>query len=178
MYEHRSMPLLPRRAFARRMAGHALFALAFIAGSLAIGVAGYHWIEGMPFIDSLLNASMLLGGMGPVGDLHTVAGKLFASAYALFAGIGFLVVAGVLFAPVIHRFLHKFHLELAADQDAPRKDLPGRQSYRADRSRLPRPATAGGAAADRSRREEAPRRGEPPRGGSRPAEGGDGQGEP
>jgi len=110
------MPLLPRRAFARRMARHALFALAFVAGSLAIGVAGYHWIEGMPFVDSLLNASMLLGGMGPVGELHTVAGKLFASAYALFAGIGFLVVAGVLFAPVIHRFLHKFHLELAADQ--------------------------------------------------------------
>lgn len=155
------MPLLPRRAFARRMAGHALFALAFVAGSLAIGVAGYHWIEGMPFIDSLLNASMLLGGMGPVGDLHTVAGKLFASAYALFAGIGFLVVAGVLFAPVIHRFLHKFHLELAADQDAPRKDLPGRQGYRADRSR----------------REELPRRGEPPRRGSRPEEDGDTPGE-
>jgi hypothetical protein len=177
MFEHRSMPLLPRRAFVRRMAGHALFALAFVAGSLAIGVAGYHWIEGMPFIDSLLNASMLLGGMGPVGDLHTVAGKLFASAYALFAGIGFLVVAGVLFAPVIHRFLHKFHLELAADQDAPRKDLPGRQSYRADRSRLPRPAAAGGVAADRSRREEAPRRGEPPRREYRPEEDGDSQGE-
>jgi hypothetical protein len=176
MYEHKSMPLLSRRAFARRMAGHALFALAFVAGSLAIGVSGYHWIEGMPFVDSLLNASMLLGGMGPVGDLHTVAGKLFASAYALFAGIGFLVVAGVLFAPVIHRFLHKFHLELAADQDAPRKDLPGRQSYRADRSRLPQPATAG-AAADRSRREEPPRPGEPPRHGSRPEEDGGGQGE-
>jgi hypothetical protein len=135
MYEHKSMPLLPRRAFARRMAGHALFALAFVAGSLAIGILGYHYFERMPYIDSLLNASMLLGGMGPVGDLHTVGGKLFASAYALFAGIGFLVVAGVLFAPLIHRFLHRFHLELAADEDAPRKDLPGRQSYRADRSR-------------------------------------------
>ena len=150
------MPLLPRRVFMRRMAGHALFALAFVAGSLGIGVAGYHWIEGMPFVDSLLNASMLLGGMGPVGELHTVAGKLFASAYALFAGIGFLVVAGVLFAPVIHRFLHRFHLELAAGQDAPRKDLPGRQSYRADRSR----------------------RGEPPRRGSRPEGDGDAGGEP
>jgi hypothetical protein len=156
MYEHRSMPLLSRRAFARRMAGHALFALAFVVGSLAIGVGGYHWIEGMPFIDSLLNASMLLGGMGPVGDLHTVAGKLFASAYALFAGIGFLVVAGVLFAPIIHRFLHKFHLELAADEDAPRKDLPGRQSYRADRPRMPRRA-AGATAADLPRQGEAPR---------------------
>lgn len=135
MYEHKSMPLLPRRAFARRMAGHALFALAFVAASLAVGILGYHYFERMPYIDSLLNASMLLGGMGPVGDLHTVGGKLFASAYALFAGIGFLVVAGVLFAPVIHRLLHRFHLELAADEDAPRKDLPGRQSYRADRPR-------------------------------------------
>lgn len=135
MYENKRMPLLSRPDFARRMARHAVFALAFVAGSLAIGIAGYHWIEGMPFIDSLLNASMLLGGMGPVGDLHTVAGKLFASAYALFAGIGFLVVAGVLFAPVFHRFLHRFHLELAADQDAPRKDLPGRHAYRADRKR-------------------------------------------
>jgi len=135
MYEYKWMPLLPRRAFLRRMAGHALFALAFVAGSLAIGVVGYHQLEGMPYIDSLLNASMLLGGMGPVGELHTVAGKLFASVYALFAGIGFLVVAGVLFAPIIHRFLHRFHLELAADEDAPRKDLPGRQSYRADRPR-------------------------------------------
>lgn len=162
MYEHKSTPLLPLRAFMRRMAGHALFALAFVAGSLAIGVLGYHLIEGMPYIDSLLNASMLLGGMGPVGDLHTVAGKLFASGYALFAGIGFLVVAGVLFAPVIHRFLHKFHLELAADEDAPRKDLPGRQSYRADRSRPPRPA-AGGAAPDRSRHRESPESPELPR---------------
>jgi hypothetical protein len=155
MYEHKSKPLLPPRAFARRMLGHGLFALAFVAVSLAIGVIGYHQIEGMPYIDSLLNASMLLGGMGPVGELHTVAGKLFASAYALFAGIGFLVVAGVLFAPVIHRFLHKFHLELAADEDAPRKDLPGRQSYRADRQRVPREAT--GSASDRSRRVEVPR---------------------
>ncbi len=135
MYEHRWMPLMSRRAFARRMAGHGLFALAFVVASLAVGIAGYHHFEHMPYIDSLLNASMLLGGMGPVGDLHTVGGKLFASAYALFAGIGFLVVAGVLFAPVIHRFLHRFHLELAADEDAQRKDLPGRQSYRADRPR-------------------------------------------
>jgi len=154
MYEHKSMPLLPRRAFARRMLGHALFALAFVAGSLAVGVAGYHHFEGMPYIDSLLNASMLLGGMGPVGEIHTVAGKLFASAYALFAGIGFLVVAGVLFAPVIHRFLHQFHLELAGD-DEPMKDLPGRQTYRAERQRPARPATGGEAGPSR--------RGEPPR---------------
>jgi hypothetical protein len=145
MFEHKWAPLLPRPAFARRMAAHAAFALAFVAGSLLVGVEGYHRIEGLSYIDSLLNASMLLGGMGPVGELHTVGGKLFASAYALFAGIGFLVIAGVLFAPVIHRFLHKFHLELATDEGAPRKDLPGAQSYRAERRRpahgprVPRP---------------------------------------
>ena len=134
-FEHKWAPLLPRRAFAWRMLGHALFAVAFVAGSLAIGVWGYHHFERMPYIDALLNASMLLGGMGPVGDLHTVGGKLFASAYALFAGIGFLVVAGLLFAPIIHRFLHKFHLEMAPDPGSPEKDLPGRQTYRADRGR-------------------------------------------
>ncbi len=153
MFEHKTMPLLPRRAFVHRMVRHALFALAFVAGSLAAGVLGYHLSEGMPYIDSLLNASMLLGGMGPVGDLHTVAGKLFASAYALYAGIGFLVMAGVLFAPVIHRFLHKFHLALAADDDSVSKDLPGRQSSRADRRRAPRRAAGGSEAAQRTLRD-------------------------
>jgi hypothetical protein len=133
MFEHKWEPLATRRAFARRMLGHFLFALAFVVVSLLIGVVGYHELEGMPYIDSLLNASMLLGGMGPVGDLHTNAGKLFASAYALFAGIGFLVIAGVLFGPVAHRFLHKFHLELSDDDSAMRKSLPGRDTYRADR---------------------------------------------
>jgi hypothetical protein len=129
------------------MLWHFLAAAAFVAGSLVVGILGYHHFEGMSYVDSLLNASMLLGGMGPVGELHTVGGKLFASAYALFAGMGFLVVAAVLFAPVIHRFLHKFHLELAADDDGDlyRKSLPGRESYRAERSplahgtRTPRP---------------------------------------
>ncbi len=143
------MPLAPRRAFALRMVWHALVALAFVVGSLAIGVLGYHRLEGMSYLDSLLNASMILGGMGPVGEIHTAAGKLFASAYALFSGICFLVIAAVLFAPVIHRFLHKFHLELASDDEGPRKDLPGRQSYRADRSRRP-PPPPGGPQADAS----------------------------
>jgi hypothetical protein len=133
MFEHKWEPLATRREFARRMVGHFLFAVAFVVVSLAIGVFGYHALEGMSYVDSLLNACMLLGGMGPVGDLHTTAGKLFASGYALFAGIGFLVIAGVLFGPVAHRFLHKFHLELADDDSGPRKSLPGRDTYRADR---------------------------------------------
>jgi hypothetical protein len=139
-FEHKWAPLAPRRIFALRMVSHTLLALAFVAGSLLIGVWGYHHFEHQSYIDSLLNASMLLGGMGPVGELHTDAGKLFASAYALFSGMGFLIVAAVLFAPVIHRFLHKFHLDMAGedDDDTFKKSLPGRESYRADRSPLAR----------------------------------------
>ena len=70
---------------------------------------GYHQTEGLPWLDALLNASMILSGMGPVQELHTTAGKLFASFYALFSGVMFITLAGVLFAPVFHRFLHKFH---------------------------------------------------------------------
>lgn len=77
-----------------------------------LGVLGYHYLEGMLWIDALVNASMLLGGMGPVDALHTVGGKLFASFYALYSGIIFLVVVGVIFAPLYHRFLHRFHLEM------------------------------------------------------------------
>ncbi len=83
-----------------------------IGGSLAIGILGYRYIEGMGWIDSYLNAAMLLGGMGPVPpDLHTRAGKLFAGAYALYAGIVVLAAASILLAPVFHRFIHRFHLK-------------------------------------------------------------------
>lgn len=112
MYEHRSQPLLPKHLFIRRVARHGLAALAVISGSLFIGIAGYHITEGLPWLDSLLNASMILGGMGPVNELHTNGGKLFASFYALFSGIVFLVTAAVLIAPVAHRFLHRLHLEM------------------------------------------------------------------
>jgi len=111
MFEHRKEPLLPRRKYVRRLTRHGLFALGIILFSLALGIFGYHAFEGFSWIDSLVNASMILGGMGPVNELHTTAGKIFASAYALFSGMIFLVVAGILFAPVFHRFLHKFHLD-------------------------------------------------------------------
>jgi hypothetical protein len=110
-YEHRSQPLLPRRHYLRRLLWHGLWGLALILASLAIGILGYHVLEGLSWLDSLLNASMILGGMGPVNELHTNAGKLFASFYALFAGIVFLVIAGILVAPVVHRFLHRLHLD-------------------------------------------------------------------
>jgi hypothetical protein len=117
MYEHRNQPLVTRRTFLMRLARHAGLAVAVLAGSLGIGILGYHFIEGLPWIDALVNASMLLGGMGPVDTLHTSAGKLFASFYALYSGIVFLVVAGLLVAPVFHRFLHHFHLEADTAED-------------------------------------------------------------
>jgi hypothetical protein len=112
IYERRGERLLPRAAFLRRLGLHASIALALVAGSLTVGVLGYHFLERLDWIDALLNASMILGGMGPVNEIHTLAGKIFASIYALYSGLIVLVVAGVLFAPIFHRFLHHFHLEL------------------------------------------------------------------
>jgi hypothetical protein len=111
MFERRKDPLISREAFLKRVVRYALIAFAIDAGSLAVGVIGYHVSEGLSWIDSLLNASMLLGGMGPVNELHTTSGKLFASFYAIYCGVIFLVVAGILLAPIIHRFIHHFHLE-------------------------------------------------------------------
>lgn len=117
LYEHKSKPLLPMELFIIRQLRHMAFAVGIVVISLAIGILGYHFFEGLPWLDSLLNASMILGGMGPVNPLQTTAGKLFASFYALFAGMVFLAAAGVLFAPIFHRFLHRFHLEIS-DKDA------------------------------------------------------------
>ena len=111
MFEHRSQPLLPQPLFIRRLLRHAMISAGLLAASLLIGIFGYHWTEDLPWIDSLVNASMILGGMGPVNELHTVSGKLFASAYALFSGVIFLMIAGVLIAPAAHRLLHLVHIE-------------------------------------------------------------------
>ncbi len=116
-FEHRKEPLASTGDFLRRMVRFAALAIGIILVSLGIGILGYHYLEGLSWIDSLLNASMILGGMGPVAPLQTVAGKLFASFYALFAGMVFLVAVGVLIAPIFHRFLHHFHLEIEEGQD-------------------------------------------------------------
>jgi len=91
----------------------ASFALgaALLTGSLGLGMLGYHHFEGLPWVDAFLNASMLLGGMGPVDMPRTESGKLFAGFYALYSGVLFLVLAAILLAPVFHRVLHRFHLE-------------------------------------------------------------------
>ncbi len=112
MYEHRTHPVLPRRKFFRRLAGHAVVAAAITLASLGLGVAGYHALDGLSWVDALLNAAMILGGMGPVDSLRTPAAKVFASFYALFSGVVFLVTAGILVAPVAHRLLHRLHAEL------------------------------------------------------------------
>jgi len=109
MYEPRHAPLATRAQFLRRFARHFGFGMAVIAGSLAIGMLGYRYFEGMKWIDAYLNAAMLLGGMGPVNAPQTAGGKLFAGFYALYAGLIFIVVAALLGAPVFHRLLHKLH---------------------------------------------------------------------
>jgi hypothetical protein len=115
MYEHRANPLLSRRKFLTRLSRHAALGLALIGIALGIGMLGYHILENMNWIDSFANASMILSGMGPLGELKTPAGKIFAGCYALFSGVAFLTSFGVVFAPVFHRFLHKFHLESAKE---------------------------------------------------------------
>ncbi len=116
MYERCHEPPLSRAKFLRRLARHSLVALAILLGSLLFGIWGYHFFERLDWIDSLLNASMILGGMGPVDKPLTVWGKIFASFYALYSGLIVLIIAGVLFAPIFHRLLHHFHAEL--DDDA------------------------------------------------------------
>jgi len=110
-FEHKNEPLLPGGLFVKRMLKHLLLGMLTILFSLIIGILGYHYLEGIGWIDSLLNASMILGGMGPVNELHTDSGKIFASMYALFSGIIFLVTVGIIIAPVVHRFLHRLHID-------------------------------------------------------------------
>lgn len=110
MYEHHSKPLLSRKLFVQRLLGHFSLAMIILLLSLGLGVAGYHITEGLSIIDSVLNASMILGGMGPVDAIKTPGGKLFASFYSLFSGIIFLAVVGVIIAPIAHRLFHRLHL--------------------------------------------------------------------
>jgi len=117
-FEHMRDPLLPRPQFICRQIRYSGFALSFIAGSLLAGICGYHFLEGLTWIDSFLNASMILGGMGPVSPLQTTPGKIFAGFYALYSGLAVLVAVGIITAPTIHRFLHRFHLEDNEESEA------------------------------------------------------------
>jgi hypothetical protein len=110
MYEHRSKALLPRRLFIARLARHAGWVGVLMGGSLAIGMAGYVEIAHFSAVDAFVDASMLLGGMGPMGTLPNDAAKIFAGCYALYAGIVFIASSGILIAPIAHRLMHKLHL--------------------------------------------------------------------
>jgi len=111
MFERRYEKLAPISVFVRRMAASVAMAGILSAVALSIGVIGYHWIAGFDWVDSLLEASMILGGMGPVNSLATTGAKMFASGYALFSGLVFIAIMGIVLAPVTHRMLHKFHID-------------------------------------------------------------------
>jgi hypothetical protein len=99
--------------YLRRLRARILIALGFISGALFLGILGYRSFEGMSWLDAFLNASMILGGMGPVSQLQTSGGKFFAGCYAIFSGVVFISTAAVVLGPIAHRFLHRFHLDIA-----------------------------------------------------------------
>jgi hypothetical protein len=111
MYEPKPYPPIPPHRFVGRLLFHVAAALALFLLSLLPGMAGYEYFEGLPWRDAFLNSAMLMGGMGPVDAPRTDGGKLFAGLYALYAGLVFLIGAGFIIAPVVHRVMHKFHWE-------------------------------------------------------------------
>ncbi len=116
-YEHRGEPLASRSVFVRRLAVNGLVAIVLILGSLFVGMAGYHFIARLEWIDAFQNAAMILSGMGPVDELHDNGAKLFAGLYAIYSGLALIATAGVTIAPILPRFLHRFHLEDVADEE-------------------------------------------------------------
>lgn len=110
-FEHRAQPVISLQQFIIRLVHSGFISLILIAFSLLIGMVGYHVLENLNWIDAFLNASMLLGGMGPVNTPNTYGGKLFAGLYALYCGLTVIFVTGVILAPIVHRILHRFHME-------------------------------------------------------------------
>jgi len=111
MFEHHQESLLPRPLFFRRLCKFGAISLGLVLISLVLGILGYRQFENMSWIDAFVNSAMLLGGMGPMGELHTNAGKLFAGIYALYCGLIVIISMSILIAPIFHRFLHAFHME-------------------------------------------------------------------
>jgi hypothetical protein len=111
MFERKHEKLAPLSVFARRMAASVAMAGILIAVALLIGIIGYHQLAGFNWVDSFLEASMILGGMGPVNPLVTTGAKMFASCFALFSGLVFIAIMGIVLAPITHRMLHKFHVD-------------------------------------------------------------------
>jgi hypothetical protein len=110
-FEHKSHALAPTGIFLNRLFRYLLFSIGILFFSLMIGILGYHFLCGMSWLDSLVNASMILSGMGPVNIITGDLGKLFESAYALYSGVAFLSTIALLFTPILHRIMHRIHLD-------------------------------------------------------------------
>ncbi len=117
MFEKHHEPLLPASEFRRRVLRFAALAFGITLAWWIIGILGYHWLDGLGWIDSILNSAMILSGMGPVSTLNSSAAKLFASVYAITSGVVFIAAVGLLFSPIIHRVYHHFHLDVESDPD-------------------------------------------------------------
>lgn len=111
MYESHTSRLLSTRQFINRLVQHGVVVALLVSVSLIVGMIGYVWLARLSWIDAFLNASMLLGGMGPVDPLPTDGAKIFAGLYALYSGLVFIASAGILVAPVAHRVLHRLHMD-------------------------------------------------------------------
>jgi hypothetical protein len=114
-FERRGQPVVSRRKFLARMGVAIGLWLFLTTAGLAIGIAGYAYFEGMPFVDAFVNAAMILSGMGPMGELKTTGGKVFAGLYAIFSGLVIIIATGFVLAPIFHRVLHRFHVETTKD---------------------------------------------------------------
>ncbi len=115
-FEHIKQKVISRHAFAVRMANALGLWVILTLGGLAVGMLGYTLTEGMSGVDAFVNAAMILSGMGPVGELHTTAGKIFAGCYAIFSGLIIVIATGFVLAPIFHRVLHRFHVETSKEQ--------------------------------------------------------------
>lgn len=111
MLEKKQQRLLPKKQFYHRLLRSFLVGMALVAFSLTIGICGYHFVAGLSWIDAFVDASMILSGMGPLSQLHSNGAKLFAGCYAIYCGLSLITIAAVILTPVVHRGLHKFHLE-------------------------------------------------------------------
>ena len=125
IYERRSQRLASPEVFRRRLVTSGTVGLVLVVASLAIGIAGYMGFEKLAFVDAFVNAAMILSGMGPLHNPASTGGKIFAGLYALYSGLAVLAIAAIVFAPVIHRILHRFHIEEAVEgQSAPKPPRP------------------------------------------------------
>lgn len=116
MFEHKKAKLATREVYRRRLVKYSVMSMMILIVSLLVGILGYHFIARLEWIDAFMNAAMILGGMGPVDPLPDKTAMIFAGCYAIFCGVAFLLSMGVVVTPIVHRFYHKFHLEIKDDE--------------------------------------------------------------